>query len=76
MNISKNRSFPGHFTAVRMTNFDFFALANRKGVQLRFAKWDRLLATFCAANHRFDDFSGNRLIFLYKFVLDAWLEEQ
>ena len=78
MKISKNKSFPGHYTAVRMTNFDFlaFALANRKGVPGRFAKWDRLLATFCAASHRFDDSSGNIIIFLYKFVLGAWLEEQ
>ena len=77
MKISKNKPFPEHYTAVRMTNFEFFLLlANRRGVPGRFAKWDRLIATFCAASHCFDNFSGNRIIFLYKFVLDAWLEEQ
>ena len=60
MRISKkNKPFPGHYTAVRMMNLEFLSLANRRGVPGRFAKWDRLIATFCAASHRFDYFSEN-----------------
>ena len=76
MKISKNMPFPWTLHCGEDDKFRIFSLAYRRGVPGRFAKWDRLIATFCATSHRFDDLSGNIIfIFLYKFVLDAWLEE-